>query len=284
MKVEDDMCRVYRIQEQFSSGQGPCHLSVNSEKGCLYIANYESGHFAVAKLKKDGTLGSGMFIESYEMGSNAVPDRQAESHPHCVCFRGNFVYVVDLGGDKIYHYKHGDGQDFGPSAPEFTEAPRGSGPRHMTFHPTYNLAFLITELSNEIITYKFDSSNGVLTKSKSYEFLNDDLKDGGRVKNYGAGIMVHPNGKFLYLSNRGNGALISFRILDEEGSLESIEVVRLTGTWPRHFNIHSSGKALLCADQFKEEIDVFSIDEDSGKLTKIRTVECKNKPSCIVFN
>lgn len=246
------------------------------------MTNYESGHFAIAKLQQDGMLGSGMFIESYDYGSNAIPDRQAEPHPHGVCFRANFVYVVDLGGDRIYHYKHGEGQDFSAGIREFTKAPRGSGPRHMVFHPMYDLAFLITELSNEIIAYKFDNINGVLSKTSTHEFLTDSLKEGD-VKNYGAEIMVHPNGRFLYVSSRGNGALISFRILDEQGGLERIEVVRLDGTWPRHFNIHSSGKVLLCADQFKEELYVFSIDDQSGKLTKVRTVECKNKPSCIIF-
>lgn len=256
---------------------------MNNEKGCVYIANYESGHFAVAKLKKDGTLGSGMFIESYDVGSNGIPERQSESHPHGICKRGDFVYVVDLGGDRIYHYKHSTGADFNACHPEFTETPSGSGPRHMVFHPTYDLAFLITELTNEIISYKFNKSDGSLSKHSSYGFITEELTK-NNVVNYGAEIMVHPNGKFLYISNRGNGALISYHILNDEGDLEFIEVVHLKGTWPRHFNIHRSGSVLLCADQFNEEIDVFSIDQRSGKLNKVNTVVCKNKPSCIIFN
>ena len=236
--------------------------------------------FSVTKIDGDGYLGEDLYVKRYDVtGSRVDAERQKSSHPHGAYFKGRFVYVVDLGCDKIWHYEHGESATFGPASPPFTITPPGSGPRHMAFHPVYNLAFLLTELSKELIVYSFNEKNGVLSFLSSHSYLSEK-HDG---KNYGGEIIAHPNGKFLYLSNRGNGYLISYKILGEDGKLEKIEAVSLLGTWPRHFNIHPSGKFLLCADQFRNLIEVFSINEASGKLTRIEKVTCKNKPSCIMF-
>lgn len=266
------------IQSQFSCGEDPCHITINSEYNCAYVTNYASGHFAVAKIKENGSLGSGLYIESYDVGSGVNQERQEQSHPHGTCFKGKYVYVVDLGADKIWHYQHGNGTEFNTGSPAFTDTPPGSGPRHMVFHPTYDAAFLLTELSNEVLVYKFNKSNGSLEMIESYKFLSNDQEG----ENYGAEIAVHPNGKFLYLSNRVNGALVSFRI-NSNMKLEKIECFETLGTWPRHFGIDPSGKVLLCADQFKDLIEVLAIDEQSGKLERIQTVDCKNSPSCVIF-
>lgn len=266
------------IQSQFSCGEDPCHITINSEYNCAYVTNYASGHFAVAKIKENGSLGSGLYIESYDVGSGVNQERQEQSHPHGTCFKGKYVYVVDLGADKIWHYQHGNGTEFNTGSPAFTDTPPGSGPRHMVFHPTYDAVFLLTELSNEVLVYKFNKSNGSLEMIESYKFLSNDQEG----ENYGAEIAVHPNGKFLYLSNRVNGALVSFRI-NSNMKLEKIECFETLGTWPRHFGIDPSGKVLLCADQFKDLIEVLAIDEQSGKLERIQTVDCKNSPSCVIF-
>ena len=255
------------------------------EKSCAYISNYSSGHFAVTKIKENGLLGNGAYIESFDAGSGVVEDRQKESHPHGSCFRGNFVYCVDLGGDCIYQYQHENGYKFSATKNIKTSTPPGSGPRHMVFHPKYDIAYVITELSNEVITYKHSKEDGDLKEINRESFLDESLMS-DRVTNYGSEIMVHPNGKYLYLSNRqkgGKGSLISYGIENEEGKLKKLEVISLVGTWPRHFNIHPSGKVLLCADQFNNSIEVFYIDDHSGKLKKVKEVECKNSPSCIVF-
>jgi len=281
MKI-DETNIVRKVQEQFSSGEDPTHLVLNMERQCAYLSNYSSGHFAVSKVKDTGMLGSGIYIESFDTGSGVVADRQKQSHPHGACFRGNFVYCVDLGADRIYHYEHGSAFEFYSSKQEYTCTPPGSGPRHMVFHPKHDIAFVITELSNEILIYKWNPDNGHLSEFAKEHFITDDMKVDGK-DNYGSEIMVHPNGRFLYLSNRGYGSIVCYEIASSDGNLKRIETTRLVGTWPRHFNIHASGKVLLCADQFKNLIELFFIDDSTGKLSKIQEIECKNSPSCIVF-
>ena len=279
----DEANKIRKIQEQFSSGEDPTHVLLNVNKKCAYISNYLSGHFAVTKIKENGMLGNGAYIESFESGSGVVKDRQKDSHPHGSAFKGDFVYCVDLGADCIRHYEHGKEYEF--SAAAKTSTGPGTGPRHMTFHPKHDIAYVITELSNEVITYKQSKVNGSLVEIARQSFLDDTLKVEG-VTNYGSEIMVHPNGKYLYLSNRalgGKGSLIAYEITDQEGTLKKLEVTSLKGTWPRHFNIDPSGKVLLCADQFVNSIEVFYVDDHTGKVEKVEEVECSNSPSCIVF-
>lgn len=270
--------KMKHVMSSFSSGQDPCHINVNHSRGCVYISNYASGHFAVLKLK-DRRPAGGMYIESYDRGSGVNKERQQTSHPHGAYFYDQFVYVTDLGADKIWHYKHNEGE-FDTASPAFTNTPPGSGPRHMAIFEKEKLAFLLTELTCEVIVYRIDETTGALTQLSSYKYLPESATG----ENYGAEIYIHPNKKFLYLSNRVNGMILVYEIRDtEKGVLEHVQNFETVGTWPRHFNIHSCGKILLCADQFKETIEVVSIHTDTGKLERLQTVECKNKPACIAF-
>jgi len=283
MKVEGS--KLLKLHFQYSSGEDPTHIRIDNTYNCIYVANYGSGHFSVTKLKDTGFFGGGLYIESYDVGSGVDAKRQDIAHPHGTCTKGRFVYVTDLGSDKIWHYEHGARSGLYPADPDSTNAPPGSGPRHMVFHPEHDIAFVLTELSNEIIVYRMSNTNGSLTRLKSYKYLNNSENN---EENFGAEIMIHPNGQFLYISNRcatkrGNASLISFSIGGGSGDLVHNETVTLKGSWPRHFNIHSSGRLLICTDQFKETLDIFHIQSNTGKLKLVKNVECKNKPSCVVF-
>ena len=55
-----------------------------------------------------------VYAEYFGKGSGVKPDRQMESHPHGAWTYGPFVYVADLGSDKIWHYmvsRDGSGQN-----------------------------------------------------------------------------------------------------------------------------------------------------------------------------
>lgn len=278
MKIENK--KLLKLHFQYSSGEDPTHIKVDDKYKCVYVSNYSSGHFSVTKLKDTGFFGGGLYIESYDVGSGVDPKRQDIAHPHGTCTNGKYVYVTDLGSDKIWHYEHGQRSGLSLANPDHTDAPPGCGPRHMVFHPKFNIAYLVTELSSEIIVYRFNESNGALTYLRSYKVLDKDVPG----DNYASEIVIHPNGKYLYISNRGKGAIISYLIGGGSGELSKLETVWLQGTWPRHFNIHSSGLLLLSADQFKDIIEVFRIDPGSGHLTLVQTASCPNKPSCLIFH
>merc|ERR1712013_34257 len=267
-------------------GQWACHISLNMERRCAYIASYLSPYFSVKEIKPNGLLGEDLFTRCYKdvHGSGVVPDRQEASHPHSAYNWGDFIYVLDLGCDRIWGYRHTAGEGVIAMEPEFTPTPPGSGPRHMAFHPTLDLAFLLTELSNRVIVYSVNKTDGSLTELNSYGYLSRETMDGNDT---GAEIKVHPGGEFVYLSNRvsnhGKGCLVCYKIIKETRELVKVESVSTQGTWPRNFNINPSGNVLLCADQHLDLIEVLRIERESGRLTKIESVPCRNKPACIVF-
>jgi len=165
MRVEGT--KLLKLHFQYSSGEDPTHIKIDTDYNCIYVSNYGSGHFSVTKLKDTGFFGGGLYIESYDVGSGVDPKRQDSAHPHGTCTKGRFVYVTDLGSDKIWHYEHGPRSGLSPANPESTGTPPGSGPRHMVVHDRYNIAFVLTELSNEIIVYSINENNGSLSQLRS---------------------------------------------------------------------------------------------------------------------
>lgn len=80
-------------------------MAVDVKASVLYVANY-LGSFSAFRLDRlKGNILGRVYLEELGEGSNAVPDRQAESHPHQVVVYKDHVYVVDLGSDLIRPYK-----------------------------------------------------------------------------------------------------------------------------------------------------------------------------------
>jgi 6-phosphogluconolactonase len=86
-------------------------------------------------------------------------------------------------------------------------------------------------------------------------------------RNDTAEIAVHPNGKFLYASNRGHESIAVFAIHATKGTLTLVSNVPTGGKEPRHFAIDPGGNYLLAENQLSNNIVVFKIDLATGGLT-----------------
>lgn len=276
---------IQRVQTKHTLGWGPAHVKVDAQNRFIYVANYGGGSFTAFKLNGDGSIGSVMFNDVYGAGSGADPEgRQATSHAHGTTVYGRHVYVVDLGSDKIFHYEvRSPGDVIVKGSPAFTAMPPASGPRHMAIQHNLGMAYIIFELKNLIQSYKIDQGTGALSHVADFTILPDDLYNKPGVKNYGAEIAVHPNGRFLYCSNRGHGAIAVFAINTSNGGLSRIQIQDLAGTWPRHFLIHPEGRYILVAEQFKNQIEVVHVDPASGRLTPGVTIGTEAAPTVLAF-
>jgi len=275
---------IQKVEAKRTLGWGPAHVAVDEENKFIYVANYGGGSFTAFKLNADFSIGSVMLNDVYGRGSGADPEgRQAASHAHGTSVFGRHVYVVDLGSDKIFHYEvRRPGEVIIRGTPTFTATPPASGPRHMAIHKQKGIAYVIYELKNLIQSYKIDSATGDLTHLGDFTLLPDEIYNQPGVKNYGAEIAVHPNGRFLYCSNRGHGAIVAFAI-GVDGGLTRIQLYALEGTWPRHFLIHPEGRHILVAEQFKNRIQVLGLDPSNGHLTKGATVGTQNAPTVLAI-
>ena len=147
-----------------SRGDAPCYISVDRDGRHLYVANYLSGTVAVFTVASDGRFCELVTVHQHQ-GSGPT-SRQEGPHAHCIMAgpHGDSVYAVDLGTDRVIQYKHGGRHQhdmFAPTAQLALEA--GTGPRHLAFHPTEPVAFLVGELNSTLATIAVEPDTGRLT-------------------------------------------------------------------------------------------------------------------------
>ena len=166
-----------------------------------------------------------------------------------------------------------------PNQPPFASAPAGSGPRHFAFAPNNKFGYLIEEMGSSLTTFSYDAAGGVLHSLGTISTLPPDFKG----KSTCAEVFVHPNGKFVYGSNRGHDSIAVFSIDPVKGTPTPIQYVSTQGKTPRGFGIDPTGSYLIAANQDSDSLVVFRIDAKTGRLTPTGQKEDLGKPACVVF-
>ena len=265
------------IAEASSGGNNPCHLAINDSGTVLAVANYSDGTTSTLSLDSDGVPKTAFSKRIDGKGPNA--GRQEGPHAHGVYFRGKVLHVPDLGLDKVLTWtldpKTAKPEKEEPSS--WSSAP-GAGPRHMDFAPDGRHAYVVNELDNTVSALDYDAKTGSFTTLQSISTLPEGASGGTTAE-----IAVHPNGKFVYASNRGNDSIAVFARDSESGKLSLVHIAPCGGKIPRHFAISPAGKWLLCAHQDSNTLAALPLDPSTGKLGEPKApVACPN-PICILF-
>lgn len=275
----DDLSLKY-LNNQSSEGRGPCH--VYATEAYLFIANYSSGHATCISLLPDGRLEFSTSAVVAE-GSGPNQNRQKGPHAHQVMLdpSGSFLLVPDLGTDKVMNYVlDGESGELTPNPQQaWLELPPGAGPRHLAFHPSGKLVYVLSEMNSMLTACSFNEESGVL------EIINAEsiVKDGFSGNKQAAAVRVHPNGKFVYASNRDEvDNLAAYRIKDD-GGIERIQLLESIPHWPRDFNITPDGKYMLIAGARANELQLYKIDAESGELTGTEAKISVPVPTCVLF-
>ncbi len=263
-----------------SAANPPSHLAVDATGRVLVAAHYRDGFVAAIPLRPDGSLGEPQRVT--HTGKSIHPTRQEKSHVHSVTLSpdNRFVIVADLGLDKIFSYALEASQaKLTPANPPFLGTTPGSGPRHFKFGRDGHHAYAINELANTITAYDYDAVHGALTARQTVSTLPASLSEPTTT----AEVRVHPNGKFLYGSNRGHDSIAVFAIHPGDGKLTPIEIVPTGGKNPRNFALSPDGKWLLCGHQDTAFLSVFRVDPASGRLTRSEHSAAAPSSVCILF-
>lgn len=258
------------------TAQPPSHLAVDATGRVLLAANYREGYVASMVIHPNGSLGAPQIIK--HEGKGPHPTRQEKSHVHSVTLApdNRFVIVCDLGVDKIFSYALDDATaKLTPASPPFVATAPGAGPRHFKFSPDGEHAYAINELANTIAAYDYDATRGALTARQVVSTLPADFKGA----NTTAEVRVHPNGKFVYGSNRGHDSIAVFAVDAATGKISLVEIVASGGKTPRNFALSPDGRWLVCGHQDTPLITVFRVDPATGRLT--RTEHTAPVPACV---
>jgi len=270
------------IQTVATGGQGACHLEVTPCGQGLAVANYGDGSMSLYRIDPaNGKIQGEAVVKRFE-GKGPNPDRQEGPHAHGTHFLGEMLLMPDLGTDKImaFQFDPAAGLDAVPWSewPQpFIPCQPGDGPRHAAFHPDGKHVFAIHELSNVLEAWELAKEG-----PKSIARLGT-LPDDWKGPNTTAEVQIHPEGKWIFGSNRGHDSILVAAFDPAKGSLTRHEIVPCGLKTPRHFTLSPCAKWLLAAGQQSHEVAVFSFDAATGQL--VRTDFCIEvpAPTCILF-
>jgi 6-phosphogluconolactonase len=256
----------------------PSHLAVDATGRTLLAANYRDGFVAALAIQPDGTLGAPQAIRHEGHGPN--PARQEKPHVHSVTLSpdNRFVIVADLGLDRVFSYALDAARSrLTPATPPFVATAPEAGPRHFKFSPDGRRGYVINELANTITAYDYDAAHGALSPTKTVP----TLPPGFTAPNTTAEVRVHPNGRFLYGSNRGHDSIAVFSLDPATGRPGDtpVEITPTGGKNPRNFALSPDGRWLVCGHQDTPLLTVFRVDPNTGRLT--RTPHTAEVPSCV---
>jgi 6-phosphogluconolactonase len=269
------------INQKPSFGADPCHLTVDPTGKCVIAANYTSGSTVVLPVNADGSLGEpGCVIQ--HTGDSVDKARQEGPHAHSTVIdpTGKFVFVCDLGADKIIPYRiNAEGANVDDSGLTPAKAIPGSGPRHIRFHPNGKIAYVINEMKSTVTAFKYDGATAGLTPFQTISTLPADFKGATTT----AEIQISPDAKFLYGSNRGHDSIAIFSISPKDGTLKLVGHESSGGKVPRCFALDPSGSFVIAANQGTDNVVVFKRNKKTGTLKPTGQVLSISKPVCVEF-
>ncbi|HEV2492035.1 MAG TPA: lactonase family protein [Terriglobia bacterium] len=269
------------LNDVSSHGAGPCYVSLDRTGKYVLVANYDSGSVAVFPRMKDGRLGPpSAFVQHH--GSSVNHERQEGPHAHSIEVSpdNRFALTADLGLDHLLVYRFNPAKGtLAPNDPPFAQVDPGAGPRHFAFTPNGRFVDVVSEMGSSVTAFSYDAASGVLHKLQTLSMLPKGFKG----ENDGAEIYVHPNGKFVYASNRGRDSIAVFAIDAAKGTLTPVEDVPTQGKTPRHFAIDPTGSYLFAENQDSDTIVVFRIDPATGRLTATGHEVHVPSPVCLTF-
>lgn len=273
--------RLTLLSQMPCQGNNPVDAALDSGARHLVVANYGSGSVAVLPLEPDGRLLP--VHQVYQLPGKPGPDpvQQASSHPHAAIFdpTDGYVIVPDKGLDCTFVFRfdavtgHIEPTAQGPVASR-----PGAAPRHCTFHPSLPALYVNNELDSTVTVYGWEGATGALTEAQVISTLPAEHAG----KNTTAEIAVAPDGRFLYVSNRGRDDIALFSIAGD-GRLSFLGTTPTGGAKPRFFTLDPTGDCLFSANQDSDDITAFRVNKATGQLTPTGQRVSVGSPSAITL-
>lgn len=250
-----------------SGSNGPAHVSLDPTGAFVMVANYGGGTMSIYPIDAAGMIGA-----ASDAKTSGAMSHYAATNPS-----GDAVFVPALGANAIAQYTlnktTGKLTDNGTASP-----PAGSGPRHLSFHPTEKWAYLVNETAITVTAFDYDKATKKLTAKQTLSALPAGQATGGVS---GAEIFVHPNGKFVYASTRGFNSIAHFTVDGTTGMLTRVANTPTGAPRPRSFAIDPDGTRLYAGNQDSNQVVGFGIDPTTGALTSLGKTVDVNGPAFV---
>lgn len=260
--------KLQKINEVSSYGVAPCYVSTDKSGKFVLVANYATGNVATYGVQADGALTDSLCVEKH-------PGKSPWAHMIVPSPDGGAIWAVDKGIDRVFIYDiSGEGKL--KEAFSFSTA-KGAGPRHLEFNPAEPSQFAVINENNSTVNYYRKGEDFDIRRLDSLSTLPADFK----ANNSCADIHFHPNGKFLYGSNRGHNSIVVYAVDTQTGKLTLLQHQSTLGEIPRNFLITPDGKWLMAANQNSSTVAAFRIDAATGLLSPAGAPSAVPTPVCL---
>jgi 6-phosphogluconolactonase len=252
------------LNKQSTHAGGPCYVDIDKQGRAIFTANWNGGSFSMIAVKGNGSLGKTVAVIQ-DHGHSVNPKRQYKPFGHCsiVSPDNKRVFFVDLGTDKVSEYAFDSGSlSLSKQPVSVYKTKPGAGPRHLTFTPDGHHAYLISEITGLVVAFNYKNKKlqPIQTLSNAPKGYTGDI--------HGGELHVSPDGKFLYISNRGDlNNIVVYLINQHNGKLTKIQTHASGGINPRYFLIDPTGKYVLVANSRSNNLVVFKRNKKTGKIS-----------------
>ena len=224
---------------------------------------YNSGTFSMFGIEPDGKLTEAFYTDQHT--GKPLSERQPGPRAHGIVFSkdSRFVYVAELGLDRVYVYRADPvKRTAAPADPPFvTMSAGGSGPRRLQLHPNGKFLYVNHETDSKVSVFEVNGPG--LKQIQTLSTLPADHKG----NNTTAEIQIDATGKWLYVTNRGHDSLAHYAVDPSKGTLTLVGHIPAGGRTPRNITIDPTNQYLISANQNGDNIVVFKIDQKTGNLT-----------------
>ena len=267
------------LSRQRSGGANPCHLAVAPDGRALLVANHEDGCVAVLPIDPEGRLAPATDVQ-YDAPRDPSDGRRPHAHFVTPDPTGDFILSTDTGTDRITIRRLDTAAGrLLAHQPPWGETHPGGSPRHLAFAPSGRALYANGEADLTLSVFAYDGAAGRLTARQHRSTLPEGVTGPFST----AQIAAHPNGRFVYVANRGHDTIAIFRIDPDTGEATLIANESTRGRTPRNFALDPTGQFLHVANQNSATIVSFRIDGASGLLTPTGHVAAVPAPTCVLF-
>ena len=252
----------------------PTYLFVDHTGKYLLVCDYFMDTIATYKIGNDGCIIS-KSLDVISVGGSIYGPKENRQHPHSIQIEptGRYVVAPFTGKNRISFF------DWNPKYGRISRAPisqvetiGGTGPRHFAYHPSRPFVYFAMErgeLLSRVTFFEVVKGEPTLIEKGTWSTIPESFTQ----KNSIADIHVTPNGRFVYISNRGHDSLAGFAISEKDGSLTPLGQFK-TSSVPITFAIDDSSRFALVAGMASGTLSVHRIDDKTGKLSEPKVIDC----------
>ncbi len=280
--VEKKTGNLHPINQVASHGRAPCYLEMSHDGHFVLLNNYLDGTVLSYAVSADGGLDTVISLIRFHKASGVIQRRQEAPHVHSVVLnpKNTFALVADLGADRLTVLAFAQNTGFLTLLPDRSvQTAPGAGPRHSVFSANGKYVYVANELNSTVEVFSFDVHTGRLTPLQTISTVPNDYAG----INYPADIHLCPDGKFLYVSNRGHESMAVFSVHASNGTLSFLGTDSVYGSWPRNFSLTPDGAFVIVANQKTNNLVLFRRNGLNGRLKKLDSISTMAAPACIAF-